>query len=333
MRITIKQTNNQKLVELTKKSTFIDVASIWLEKIKKGIKDQSYFKYANIIEKHLKTSSLANISISRLTSEKIATFLKEKEKSGKLSGQGGLAPSTIKTIIYIIRATIQFAVSTKLCKPLDLTEIKCKDKEKRQIVVLGKQDQIILEKYLLSRLNIRKLGIIICLYTGLRIGEVCGLMWENIDLKNKQISIVRTVQRIKNMDPSTANKTKLICSTPKSQTSKRVLPLPDFLIPLLSTYKKESDYFLLSQKKSPMEPRVYEYFFVRLLKKCSINHVKFHVLRHTFATRAIESGMDIKSLSELLGHASVDVTLSIYVHSSIELKRKSIENLVSFMNQ
>ena len=180
-------------------------------------------------------------------------------------------------------------------------------------------------------MNYHKLGILICLYTGLRLGEICGLMWRDIDFENKTLSVERTVQRVKDISSETKQKTKLIISDPKSDTSRRIIPLPDFLVDILEVLKKEDFIFIVSNSLKPQEPRVYESVFKNMLKKSDVHIINFHALRHTFATRSIESGMDIKTLSEILGHSSVQITLEIYVHSSMELKRSSLNSLAAYM--
>lgn len=188
-----------------------------------------------------------------------------------------------------------------------------------------------MENKLKDKPNIRKICLLLCLYTGLRVGEVCGLKWEDIDFSNKSLSIKRTIVSVKNKDENKQSKTKLIESTPKSDTSNRIIPIPEFIICLLSEFKSNNNYFILSNSNKLYDSRLLESFYSRLLKSCNINPNKFHTLRHTFATRSIESKMDIKTLSEILGHSQVETTLKIYVHSSYEIKKSSIENLVRFM--
>ena len=172
-----------------------------------------------------------------------------------------------------------------------------------------------------------------CLYTGLRIGELCALRWKDIDLNNKCYRIENTVQRVKNIDKDAKSKTKLIISIPKTPSSKRIVPIPNFLIPILRKYKKDDNIFVFSDKEIPRDPRTFESYFERLLKKCNIENKNFHSLRHTFATRSLEAGMDIKTLSEILGHSSYRITMDIYVHSSFELKKDSLNELASYLNK
>ena len=161
---------------------------------------------------------------------------------------------------------------------------------------------------MLSNLNLPNLCILLCLYTGLRVGEICGLKWENIDIKNGCLFVARTVERI-------------------TESSIRKVYIPLFIVALLKKYKDNSDKYILSGKSKPTEPRALQYRFKRILSKTKIRELSFHSLRHTYATLCIEKGMDIKTLSELLGHADVKITLNTYVHSSDSLKKKYVKRL------
>ena len=176
---------------------------------------------------------------------------------------------------------------------------------------------------MLSNLNLPNLCILLCLYTGLRVGEICGLKWEDIDIKNGCLFVARTVERI-----SLGNgKTMIVIEPPKTESSIRKVYIPLFIVALLKKYKDNSDKYILSGKTKPTEPRALQYRFKRILSKTKIREFSFHSLRHTYATLCIEKGMDIKTLSELLGHADVKITLNTYVHSSDSLKKKYVKRL------
>lgn len=166
----------------------------------------------------------------------------------------------------------------------------------------------------------------IALYTGVRIGELCGLKWSDIDLSAKTIRIERTVQRIR--VSGKANRTELIVSTPKSHTSVRMIPLPVFLVHMLKAFKPSNlDAFVITGDAKLPDPRTMQYRFKTLLIKNGIRTLNFHLLRHLFATNCVELGFDVKTLSEILGHSSVEITLNRYVHSSIERKRQCMDML------
>lgn len=302
-----------------KSITYNDILDLWL-KTKTGIKLQSLINYENLINNYL-SKSIGLLNIKNIRKEDITNLFNHLDN---------IAISTKKTLIYIIRASLNYSYNKKYNKYINLSDIKFKLVAKT-IVVLSKEEQKKLENELKEKNNIRKSCLLLCLYTGLRIGEVCGLKWEDIDFSNKSLTVKRTIQRIKNKAENISSKTVLIESTPKSVASKRIVPIPEFLVPLLKDLKKEDHYYILSKSKKLYDPRLLESFYTRILALCDINYNKFHTLRHTFATRSIESKMDIKTLSEILGHSSVEITLKLYVHPSYELKKTSLENLVEYM--
>ena len=195
-----------------------------------------------------------------------------------------------------------------------------------EIVVFNEKERQKLLKYLIESQNIKNLGVLISLYSGLRIGEVCGLKWKDIDFENKVLNVRRTIQRVYLGE----RESKIISTTPKSKKSIRKIPLAKILIeklkPLSTLYSKE-DYIINGLSDKYTEPLVYRYTYQSVLKECNVPYRKYHCLRHTFATRCIRVGMDIKSLSEVLGHSNIGITLSTYVHSSYEVKKKYIDKL------
>lgn len=308
--------------QLFNKYYYIDILRSWLHH-KRNLKIQSYQKYERLIEVYLRPE-LGTIKMNKITNYDIMNFF-QKQMNYNLSS------SILKTLIYIVKASLEYAYVRKMCKPIDLKEIKITNCQKH-IDILSKDEQTRLELYLKEKINIRKICFLLCLYTGLRIGEVCGLKWEDIDFQRKSLMVKRTIQRIKWEDNSTMKKTKLIESSPKSIASYRTIPIPDFLILLLKKVKGHENDFLLSQSEKLYDPRLFEYFYERVMKKCHIHSTNFHTIRHTFATRSIESQMDVKTLSEILGHSSIEITLKLYVHPSYETKKNSIEHLVQFMS-
>lgn len=173
-----------------------------------------------------------------------------------------------------------------------------------------------------------KFGILFALMTGLRIGEVCALRSGDISLTEKTVTVRETVQRIKNLDGD-GPKTKIIFTKPKSDTSARVVPLTNTAFELCKTrvMQAEPDSFLLTGTSHFIEPRILQNRIKKYSRECGIKDIHFHVLRHTFATRCVEVGFEIKSLSEVLGHSSPRITLEKYVHSSIEFKRQNMTKL------
>jgi len=314
---------NMEILKKSKKIKYSALLNEWLIIKQNDIKIQSYQKYENVIIRI--NESLGDYYINNLVKEDIINFFNsENIKNTSIS--------ICKTMLYIINSSMHYAYKKNYCPYLDLKDIKIKNISKN-IYIFSKEEQIKIENKIKEQMNIRKLCLILALYTGLRIGEICGLKWEDINLDIKCLMVKRTIERIKCSTKEEKYKTILITSTPKSETSNRIVPIPNFLITYLKKYKTDDNYYILSNSEKLYDPRQYEAFYNRFLKSCNVNYSNFHTLRHTFATRAIESKMDLKTLSEILGHSSVEITLKLYVHPSYELKKKSIENLVTFMTK
>lgn len=304
-----------------KKILYSEMLDEWIN-TKNNVKLQTKQRYDNLIKIHIEPF-FHNKEIKQLDINDFIHFIQAKNDEG-------VSVSVQKTLKYIMKASWEYGTLQKYCKPMIFDSIKFK-KYTTEITVFSKEEQLILEKQLKRKINIRKVALLLCLYTGLRIGEVCGLKWENIDLTKRVLFIKRTIIRIKNNNPNINGKTILIESTPKSETSLREIPIPDFLIEVLRKFQSQDQFYILSNSEKLYDPRQLENTYSKIIKRCGIRYSKFHTLRHTFATRCIESKMDIKTLSEILGHASVDITLKIYVHTSTELKRTALQNLVQFM--
>ena len=314
------------------KMLFREILYEWLNSKRLQLKEQTYTKYLYLIENHL-LPQIGNVNIKKLSSLSINRFLVEKSVSGRLDRKGGLSPNYIRTISFIISSALDYAVKREYISPLN-GEIKKPPNIKKTVEVFSVSEQSKLEDFLLTDLDDKKLGVLVSLYTGLRIGELCGLKMNDIDLENRTIHIQRSVERIRNIGTTCENKTSLTICDVKTMSSNRIIPIPQNLIEILSFYKKQEREFLVKGNTYEyIDPRTYQYTFQKYLKKANVKNVNFHVLRHTFATRCIESGMDTKSLSELLGHSSVSITLNTYVHSSLELKQKQLDIMALYCGQ
>ena len=314
--------------------TVREVLFLWLNKNKLRLKDQTYAKYLYLIESHI-IPKLGNIKIKKLESIAVNNFLLEKSQSGRLDGKGGLSPSYLQTISFIINAALEFSVKERYRTSM-LGEIVKPNKRvyKAELEVLSSHEQSVLESYILLRPTDRNIGILLSLYMGLRIGEVCGLKWDDIDLATKTVHIRHTVERIPNVNAKpTDSKTILMLCETKSATSNRIIPIPSNIFPLLIDAQNQSGFVIKGKTYEYIDPRSYQNLFHKCLDSCNLRNINYHALRHTFATRCIEAGVDIKTLSEILGHASVNITLNTYVHSSLEHKRKQIELLNTFRGQ
>lgn len=307
---------------------FEEALNLWMDNNRIRLKGATINKYQNLIETHI-LPELGNIKISDLTSTIINTYLSEKMKYGRLDDKGGLSSSYVKSIMLIINAAIQFAVKEGICTPLK-TPISKPTLTKKELQILNYDEQKQLETYLQLGEEPSKLGVLLSLHTGLRIGEVCALSWEDIDFTNCIIKVRHTVARVRNTSEKTNNRTCLIIDSPKTKASVRDIPIPSILLPkLISLRKISTSKYVISNNNSFVSPRTFEYRYHRLLSESGVKSVNYHTLRHTFATRCIEAGVDVKSLSEILGHANVGVTLNTYVHSSMEMKRTQLEKLIS----
>ena len=199
---------------------------------------------------------------------------------------------------------------------------------KKEMRVLSREEQERFISYLQSDLDPCRFGILLALCTGIRIGELCALRWEYVSTRDKAIKIVETLQRLRDTGITQNARTRIVIGPPKSDTSVRTIPMTEYVAGLCRHMKPQSSAaYVLTGTDAFMEPRVLQYRLEKYTQACGLEGVHFHTLRHTFATRAVEVGFEIKSLSEILGHASVTITLDRYVHSSLELKRDNMQKL------
>lgn len=303
---------------------FSQLVCLWQKVNSARQKGSTRWKYQYLIERHI-LPELGQYALHQLSSDLLDSFINSKLKQGRLAG-GGLSPSYVRSMAGIIHSVLLFAaeegVAVSVKRP-----VRKPTAARREITVLTVAEQKLLEQYLLTAPSLTELGILLSLNTGLRIGEVCALSWDSIDLYDNTLSVKGTVVRVPAVENGAAERT-LAIDTPKTPSSLRKIPIPSKLHAVLRQKKPDQPgLYLLSGTTSVLSPRTYEYRFHRVLAQSGVRPVNYHVLRHTFATRCIELGMDIKTLSELLGHANPTITLNIYVHSSIERKREQIERL------
>lgn len=304
--------NNKDLLIFDKTYIGYDIYS-WLHNAKIKNKKSTYSNYQYIIYSRI-IPKFAKIKKKNLTIELINKYTSELLEEG-------LAEKSVKDILIILQQILRLGnINIKIPMP---------KVPKAEIQILSKEEQKILEKELLNNMDEIKFGIYFCLYTGLRIGELCSLQWKNIDLINKKISIKHTLIRIKNPNENEKPKTKVIIDEPKSSSSIREIPISDFLIPMLKKISKNvnDQTFLISGNEKFIETRTYFNRYKKIMNSINLNKFNFHALRHTFATRCIENGCDPKTLSEILGHSSVKITLERYVHPNYNNKVLMINQL------
>lgn len=305
---------------------FSDVAVLWLSEKQGKIKEQTERKYRLCLDAHI-LPYFGKMRVSAITAEKVKDYLSSLYVSGRVDGNGGLSQNTVRELCVILQSVLNFAFFKKLGLT-DQINVNKPKAEKASVIVLKKHEQQKLEAVLTGDPHGANLAILVALHTGMRIGEVCALRWNEIDLEERKIYVRATVIRDKN-GKTTIGRT-------KSVSSSRIIPISERLSRLLQHEQACSNdvYVFTAPKKGGfMLPRTLQYHFRTVLMKLGLPLVKFHTLRHTFATRWIECGMDMKSLSEVLGHGNVQITLDIYVHSSDRLKREAIEKIERFSGQ
>lgn len=302
----------------TMKLTVQTAAQQWLSSAKLRVKESSYANYENIISKHI-LPILGGELMSNLTTGKLNDFIHHKLNNGRLNGKGGLSAKSVRDIMTVYRSIEAYAAREYGIRETHFTMPKI---EKKQTDVLNAIERKKLENYLIHNQNNTNISILLDMFTGLRVGELCGLKWGDIDFENGTIFVQRTVQRI-----NRHGKSEVVIGSPKSKSSVRIVAVPDFLLAILKSKRKGDDFYIITGTSKPTEPRTMQNRFKAVLKVCGIRSVNFHLLRHTYATVCIENGFDPKTLSELLGHADASITLNRYVHSSMQMKKNYVSRL------
>lgn len=305
---------------------YSEILSAWLQATRINVKESTYMRYKQLVDKHI-VPVLGKYQLSKISSRLLESFVDGKLKSGRIDGKGGLSPKTVTDIISVIKSSMDYASHNGFVVSCNLGKLYAKNREK-EMRVLTFQEQKRLTAVLLENTDLFKLGILLSLYTGIRIGELCALRWENLNVENKTLRVCETMQRIQNPESAEKAKTKIVFTQPKSKRSVRDIPLPDFLLDIIRKYQDSPKSFVLTGELNRyIEPRTMQNRFKRYTAESGIAKANYHSLRHTFATRCVEVGFEIKSLSEILGHADVNITLNRYVHSSFELKCDNMNKL------
>lgn len=298
----------------------------WLQSSKLRTKESTYSRYHYLVSKYI-SPKLGQYKVNQLSNAVMEKYIDGLLESGRLDGTGGLSGKSVSDILTIIKSTLLYAKSNGCNIICDFSFLSVKHGEK-EIRVLTKEEQRSLSTVLLSHTDNYKLGVLISLYTGMRLGEVCALKWKNVNLEARSIKVIETMQRIKNTGLNDKEKTRVIVSEPKSKCSIREIPIPICLLEIIKPfYTAPNDFVLSGSDIQYVEPRKLQYHFQRYVREGKLENVNYHALRHTFATRCVELGFEIKSLSEILGHANVNITLNRYVHSSFELKMLNMNRL------
>lgn len=313
---------NKPSASAMKDALFSEVSEMWLRSIQASVKESTWIKYRNILKCNVATR-LGNTKLSEIDYSLVSALCNDLMASGG-KNQSGLATKTVADALSLTKAVIKYASRMKYMTDRTALDVSVKVKN-APLRVLSVQEQQILISELTEELDFTRLGIYICLFTGIRVGELCALTWDDISLENNMIHIHRTMQRIQT--PGSEKKTAILIAEPKSQCSIRDIPIAGTLREKLMQQEVKDGYVLTGNKNKYVEPRTMQNRFKAIVERCGIRDAHFHTLRHTFATRCIEVGFDVKSLSEILGHANVSITLNRYVHPSMELKQKNMDKL------
>ena len=301
--------------------TFSSYCEEWLTLRRSCIRESTYVKYYGIVCNHLKPA------MGKLPLQCINTLLLE-EFSYKLLKEKKLSVKTVKDILIVLQSVLQY-ISKQTGGCLSDVEVIYPKESKKEIRVLSPEEQARLIAYLTADIDSVKFGILLALLTGMRIGEVCALRWGEICLEPGEIRVTATLQRLQIPGTFGERKTRVVVGDAKSYASCRKIPLTGAALQLCRNMQVGNpDAFVLTGRPDRyMEPRALQYRLRKYTQGCGLSDVHFHSLRHTFSTRCVEVGFEIKSLSEILGHASAKITLDRYVHSSMELKRKNMQKL------
>lgn len=297
--------------------TFKEVCSEWLHRKEQYIRESTYSTYYSHLENHI-YPSLGSTECGLLT---------EADLQNAVTGWAGeLSEKSVKDIVMILKACIKYA---NKCGYINLKDMDIRypsKKNYKKIKTYSAYEQRRIIRAVEADLNYKSLGILITLYTGIRIGELCALKWCDIDFKNNTVYITKTLQRLYFKDDNGNGYTKITITAPKTLSSIREIPLSSVIMNIIRKLRlKSGDAYVLTGNCKFIEPRTYRNYYNKFVEELGIRCLNFHSLRHTFATVCIESGADYKTVSELLGHSTVNMTLNLYVHPSMEQKRRCVE--------
>ena len=308
------QADEYAITELTVR----ELAAEFLQTSSVRLKESTAANYRMKTEKHI-IPAFGDIQCCMLKSKMIYQFVEQKLKTG-------LSARYIADILVLMKSMFRYASREYHIRNV-MDDIVLPKGSKPEIAVLSPEQQDTLKTYITANQNLTTLGVALSLYTGVRIGELCALQWADIDLKKRILTVRKTIQRIQCI--SGKKRTKLVITEPKSHSSCREIPIPECLCKMLVQFQNQQDIYLLSGKTKPVEPRTMQYRFSKILENANLPSVHYHALRHAFATNCVALGFDVKTLSEILGHSSIELTLNRYVHSSLERKQTCM-NLLSW---
>ena len=283
----------------------------WLNAVVNRVKESTLANYRNKFEKHI-LPEFGDVPCADLTAGRINAFINQKLADG-------LSASYVRDIFTVFKTMLKYAQEEYGFR-LSLKNVVLPKAERKQVEKISDTEQKKLVSYLKANMSLTAFGILLSLFMGLRIGELCGLKWKDVNFQNKILHIRRTVQRISSANGN--RKTKIVISAPKSATSFREIAIPDALMKYFEMFRSEGDYFILSGTDKPVEPRTMQYRYKKILQSAEVENHNYHKLRHTFATNSAEKGFNVKALSAVLGHSSVTLTLNRYIHPDRTYERR-----------
>lgn len=302
---------------------FKEISTLWKEEKRKFVKLSTISAYAVILENHLLPTFGNKVIV--ITEQEVQQFV-------LLKLDAGLSQKTVKDFLIVLKMIYRYGVKINEFQHCDWDIKYPNPQENKALEVLNIAHHKKLMAFVSDNFTFRNLGILICLQTGMRIGEVCALQWGDIDLQKGVVSISKTIERIYIID-SEVKHTELIISSPKTQNSHRDIPLSKTLLQMLRPLKRivNDKFFIITNEEKPTEPRTFRNYYKTVLRTLNIPPLKFHGLRHSFATRCIESNCDYKTVSVILGHSDISTTLNLYVHPNNEQKKKCIDKMLRFI--
>lgn len=299
-------------IKRTKRVRFSVLSDLWLIDISTRVKQSTLANYQTLLRKHL-LPVFGSQYMRDITPGQVADFLKSL-------GEQGLSVSTRRSIQFVVQMLFRFGEEAGCCEAMPFPALPTMPRG--TVSTLTDEEFLKLESWLCEHLTPCNLGILLCMYTGMRIGEVCAMRWGDVNLRAGTVTIVRTLQRVRGEGSS-----QILIDSPKSRSGVRCIPIPRQMMRMMKSRVGESETYLLTGTAEPMEPRHLQRKFKRCLTLAEVRPVKFHTLRHTFATRCMGVDLDPKTLSYILGHANVSTTMTVYIHPSLEQIRRFMDRI------
>ena len=297
---------------------FSKIVALWKEDKKQYVKRSTFAAYTLLIENHI----LPSFGEMALVEEQdVQTFVFRKLNEG-------LSHKTINDILIVLKMILRFGAKNQMTEYRQIDIKFPTERDKHSIDILSRSHQKQIMEYIRLHFTFKNLGIYICLSAGMRIGEICALTWDDLDVENGIIHVRKTIQRIYVIEEH-RKYTEVILDTPKTKNSIREIPMTKNLLKMIRPIKKivNGNFYVLTNEPKPTEPRTYRNYYKQFMQSLGLPLMKFHGLRHSFATRCIESKCDYKTVSVLLGHSNISTTLNLYVHPNLEQKKRCMEQM------